>query len=835
MDERLNELRDENLRQIDVTVDLLEDIRAARSGTHRNTPLMRDSELNVARHLDTARIGRVQRMLADERIKVERFEYWIMFTGTVKAGKTTSINAIVGMDVLPSRAEPMTTLPTLIKHSPGVKEPRLLLEQADRVNAMLASMRGLDLDTAGMRSGVKATYELIRRGAAALPRSPIEGRHAVRETLLLLNDALRVAELAGRGDELMSAFETASDLPTVEIEFLSVGGLVQASEQGRLVLVDSPGPNEAAHSARLVAIVEEQLDRSSALVVVANFTVLGSEDEDEMRSIVRAYVEARKGRENLMLLNRYDSAVASDRGPKALIQDMVTACPQFDRNRIFPVAAVKALLATCAKREFLQDRLPTDGLRIDFAKHAFGDLYREGNPRYKDIGLWREASDGVWEQSFFDTIPPERDEADGWPRMPAPGESTPLSCMRDAAQRAAESAIGSGLRSVQSELDNMDVFLSIRGKLNDDEIDGLVSNKASLDKDLQDVAEARRKVDAEVARHVTGLNAGLRVLDAELLEFVKGQIARAFGDAAPKEPEPKKGGLLKRGLRKLGSLFTGEADDGSEDKQQLLKDLDLSGIPGIGGAGSITVSTQAEATALQEKIEQAVTAFTSETCDVCETAISEAVLAIEVKVQRSIDQELKPILDKAKVRLGKEFDSDFELAGNVDLEGVKSHGTGARSRGTQVREDRIRLVERAGRVAKVQRFFGSMFGKEDWGHDGVSYTVRWVELDIAELLQLHLERVEKFTARLKESVQAFVGDQIVGKVDTYSKALSEFLEEYRNTINDTLGDHDLSVEERAFLRKRVLQLRERVRQVLEDVKVARRQLREIEGAEGALV
>lgn len=39
--------------------------------------------------------------------------------GTMKAGKSTTINAIVGQEILPNRNRPMTSVPTLIRHVPG--------------------------------------------------------------------------------------------------------------------------------------------------------------------------------------------------------------------------------------------------------------------------------------------------------------------------------------------------------------------------------------------------------------------------------------------------------------------------------------------------------------------------------------------------------------------------------------------------------------------------------------------------------------------------------------------------------------------------------------------
>ena len=54
--------------------------------------------------------------LDNERKKLENLEFVISIVGTVKAGKSTTINAIVGQEILPNRSAPMTTLPTLVTH-----------------------------------------------------------------------------------------------------------------------------------------------------------------------------------------------------------------------------------------------------------------------------------------------------------------------------------------------------------------------------------------------------------------------------------------------------------------------------------------------------------------------------------------------------------------------------------------------------------------------------------------------------------------------------------------------------------------------------------------------
>ncbi len=57
-----------------------------------------------------------QAVLENEQQKLANNEMVLAVVGTMKAGKSTTINAIVGTEVLPNRNRPMTALPTLIRH-----------------------------------------------------------------------------------------------------------------------------------------------------------------------------------------------------------------------------------------------------------------------------------------------------------------------------------------------------------------------------------------------------------------------------------------------------------------------------------------------------------------------------------------------------------------------------------------------------------------------------------------------------------------------------------------------------------------------------------------------
>ncbi len=80
-------------------------------------------------------------MLNNELRKISRLEMVLAIVGTMKAGKSTTINAIVGTEVLPNRNRPMTALPTLIRHTPGQKEPVLHFSHVAPIDCLIQKLQ----------------------------------------------------------------------------------------------------------------------------------------------------------------------------------------------------------------------------------------------------------------------------------------------------------------------------------------------------------------------------------------------------------------------------------------------------------------------------------------------------------------------------------------------------------------------------------------------------------------------------------------------------------------------------------------------------------------------
>ena len=246
-------------------------------------------------------------VLQGERTKLTDLEMVLAVVGTMKAGKSTSINAIVGTEVLPNRNRPMTALPTLIRHTPGQTEPLLKFDNNEPIQRLMNTLRnelikpknrealdGLksDPDMQGLITLIECNgqYKQIYRGA-----------DAIFKFLKGLNDLVRLSRDLGV-EFPFSDYDEIHEMPVIEVEFVHLRET--SKTQGRLTLLDTPGPNESGQP-HLRKMLREQLGKASAVLAILDFTQLKSDADAEVRKELQEIAEVSKGR-LYTLVNKFD-------------------------------------------------------------------------------------------------------------------------------------------------------------------------------------------------------------------------------------------------------------------------------------------------------------------------------------------------------------------------------------------------------------------------------------------------------------------------------------------------------------------------------------------------
>ncbi|WP_412175914.1 clamp-binding protein CrfC [Escherichia coli] len=291
-------------------------------------------------------------MLNNELRKISRLEMVLAIVGTMKAGKSTTINAIVGTEVLPNRNRPMTALPTLIRHTPGQKEPVLHFSHVAPIDCLIQQLqqrlRDCDIkhltDVLEIDKDMRALMQRIENGVAF--EKYYLGAQPIFHCLKSLNDLVRLAK-ALDVDFPFSAYAAIEHIPVIEVEFVHLAGL--ESYPGQLTLLDTPGPNEAGQP-HLQKMLNQQLARASAVLAVLDYTQLKSISDEEVREAILAVGQSVP---LYVLVNKFDQ---QDRNSddadqvRALISGtLMKGC--ITPQQIFPVSSMWGYLANRARYE----------------------------------------------------------------------------------------------------------------------------------------------------------------------------------------------------------------------------------------------------------------------------------------------------------------------------------------------------------------------------------------------------------------------------------------------------------------------------------------------------
>ncbi len=239
----IDTLRDEAKRQLQLLKELLQ--KAWQKGLVEEPA---KNEQNRAT-FDTESLPKVLEILDGESHKLEHLDMVLAVVGTMKAGKSTSINAIVGAEVLPNRNRPMTALPTLIRHSPGVLQPTLVFEKVGPLNESLAKLAQI-IKNKSANSEILAELQCDADMAELLTliaqQKPFASRHEGEEKIFhflkSLNDLVRLCS-ALDVEFPFAAYAKVDAMPVIEVEFSHLKNM--SATQGRLSLLDTPGPNES--------------------------------------------------------------------------------------------------------------------------------------------------------------------------------------------------------------------------------------------------------------------------------------------------------------------------------------------------------------------------------------------------------------------------------------------------------------------------------------------------------------------------------------------------------------------------------------------------------------
>lgn len=368
------------------------------------------------RNLSSESIGQWIEILHSERYKVNRLEASFVVIGTMKAGKSTMINTIVGTEILPNRNQPMTTLPTVIRHHPGKKEPELFFPDPQPMNELIDQLRNVLREAENLGSLSQLAFcatddgkELVRKivdGSFGEVYGYYKGQQQIFDFLKNINDIWRLCISEGVGidiDVCLSQYDDIQKFPSIEIEFTHLNGQDYGLESGQFTLIDTPGANEAGQTF-LKKIVREQLVRASAVVAVLDYTQLNAEAEADIRRSLEETASI-TGDRLFVFVNKFDQ---KDRhGMDAETLRIYVAKQLFEdqlpESHVYPVSSRYGYLAAKALRELqLSYRLPDYKFNPwveDFNSLALGASWEEEDVDPVEL---KNRALKLWQNSRFD-------------------------------------------------------------------------------------------------------------------------------------------------------------------------------------------------------------------------------------------------------------------------------------------------------------------------------------------------------------------------------------------------------------------------------------------------
>ena len=530
-------------------------------------------EHNSAKPLvfDSKTIPEMKSVLRGEYTKLENFEVVLAVVGTMKAGKSTTINAIVGREILPNRNRPMTSLPTLIAHVKGQKEP-ILTCNTKSINDYISTLKKLQLMQYAQDERVSSYKEivaLIKNIQAGYKfKNQYKGEEAIFSFLASLNDLVRLSRIiVDDSPEFsfpFSAYKEINSLPRIEIEFTE---LAQQDDQlGNLVLLDTPGPNEA-NLPELKEIFEQQLKRSSAVMVVMDYTQLKSQADADIREELDKLPKIEKDR-LFALVNKFDqkNANGDDQDTtKGIVHNDLLKDKIHSRN-IYCISAQDAFLATRIQNYINLHQAKPNFEEMewvqDFAKKAFGTRAKR-----------------MWESSELNEIVEDSQSLAIDSQMALPLEKVIQESYKNAPQIAMQSA----LRDVDNIFTNIANYFSVHGhfnkeyKMTEEELNKIKESLSKLDKDrklLKEHADTSLvKVNKTIKKSSEEISEKFKKFEEDSPSVIKSEIYKTIKLFTEKKEEEYDNRVGRSNLGKVYKFLTLN-ENYAKDKSKLKAALD---------------------------------------------------------------------------------------------------------------------------------------------------------------------------------------------------------------------------------------------------------------------
>lgn len=734
--------------------------------------------------------------LEGEQIKTARREMVLAVVGTMKAGKSTTINAIVGQEILPNRNRPMTSVPTLIRHVPGKTEPVLHLEHIQPVRNLLITLQEKLATPAGQQ--VAQTLQQTGDTRELLDiltddgwlKNEYHGEEEIFTGLASLNDLVRLA--AAMGSEFpFDEYAEVQKLPVIDVEFSHLVGMDEC--QGTLTLLDTPGPNEAGQP-QMEVMMRDQLQKASAVLAVMDYTQMNSKADEEVRKELNAIADVSVGR-LFVLVNKFDEKDRNGDGADAVCQK-VPAMLNSDvlpASRVYPGSSRQAYLANRALHELRKNgTLPVDEAWVDdFVREAFGRMKKD----YvcKDSELATEGATDLWEGSLIDQLITE--------------------VILSSHSRAAALAVDSAAAKLMQNAENISEYLSLRHQGLMQSIQSLQAHITSLLEDIREIADCQEQVTADVRMAMEEIDARTRELLTGVCTSLEEELNDYFRSGKRKEQQMlEEENSAQPRERNAFAFFLDIFGTGNQHDR--MRDFDPD-------SPEIKFSDRREALELMTQIESTVTSLHREAEAQFRPELEKIVSGIETGFRGTALYATENIAGRINTRLE---DEGFTVKISFPAVSQLQTRLAVKTNLSALMEERTETVTRRRRQSGLWGKICGAFGSSDWGWETYKEDVSRSVININTVRKEVMSLTRAYFGELQASIEQDINQPVRQEIDAFFCAFREKVEQLRNTLIQSSEDHKRDQQAQERLTRRLQALNERVPELITDSKALREEL-----------
>ncbi|WP_020245108.1 dynamin family protein [Escherichia coli] len=734
--------------------------------------------------------------LEGEQIKTARREMVLAVVGTMKAGKSTTINAIVGQEILPNRNRPMTSVPTLIRHVPGKTEPVLHLEHIQPVRNLLITLQEKLATPAGQQ--VAQTLQQTGDTRELLDiltddgwlKNEYHGEEEIFTGLASLNDLVRLA--AAMGTEFpFDEYAEVQKLPVIDVEFSHLVGMDAC--QGTLTLLDTPGPNEAGQP-QMEVMMRDQLQKASAVLAVMDYTQMNSKADEDVRKELNAIADVSAGR-LFVLVNKFDEKDRNGDGADA-VRQKVPAMLNSDvlpASRVYPGSSRQAYLANRALHELRKNgTLPVDEAWVDdFVREAFGRMKKD----YvcKDSELATEGATDLWECSLIDQLITE--------------------VILSSHSRAAALAVDSAAAKLMQNAENISEYLSLRHQGLMQSIQSLQAHITSLLEDIREIADCQEQVTADVRMAMEEIDARTRELLTGVCTSLEEELNDYFRSGKRKEQQMLEEENSAQPRERNAFAFFHDIF-GTGNQHDRMRDFDPD-------SPEIKFSDRREALELMTQIESTVTSLHREAEAQFRPELEKIVSGIETGFRGTALYATENIAGRINTRLE---DEGFTVKISFPAVSQLQTRLAVKTNLSALMEERTETVTRRRRQSGVWGKICGAFGTSDWGWETYKEDVSRSVININTVRKEVMSLTRAYFGELQASIEQDINQPVRQEIDAFFCAFREKVEQLRNTLIQSSEDHKRDQQAQERLTRRLQALNERVPELITDSKALREEL-----------